>query len=422
MYASFYGLKQEPFNVTPDPEFLFLSPSHKEALGSIIYGVKQRKGFIVVTGEVGVGKTTILRSYLEGVNRRQLKVIYVFNPGLTFRSLLQTIGQELGIDVRTPDVTTLVSRLHLKLIEVYMRGKNVALLIDEAQNVPVETLENLRMLSNLETSKDKLIQIVLIGQPEFETALRREELRQLRQRVAVHCSVSPLSRRESLAYIDHRLSRAGMKEGAPVFTPGALKKIVRHAKGIPRVINIVADNALVTGFGYRKKRVPPDIVDEVIFDLDGRRSPRGRGWVFASAATLVLLGILFVFSPYRGVLLSRFENPVYYGVIEAAPPTVSKDEGKVEAEVEAAIRTEAAVEAKVENGGQAGGTVETTPVFPVKRVVKEGDTLFRMTMSIYRTVDERILQRVMEENPHLKDAGKIKVGQEIIFPEPPESE
>jgi general secretion pathway protein A len=196
MYASFYGLKQEPFNVTPDPEFLFLSPSHKEALGSIIYGVKQRKGFIVVTGEVGVGKTTILRSYLEGVNRKQLKVIYVFNPGLTFGSLLQIIGQELGIDVRTPDVTTLVSRLHLKLIEVYMRGKNVALLIDEAQNVPVETLENLRMLSNLETSKDKLIQIVLIGQPEFETALRREELRQLRQRVAVHCRVSPLSRRE----------------------------------------------------------------------------------------------------------------------------------------------------------------------------------------------------------------------------------
>ena len=422
MYASFYGLRQEPFNVTPDPEFLFLSPSHKEALGSIIYGVKQRKGFIVVTGEVGVGKTTILRSYLEGVNRKQLKVIYVFNPGLTFTSLLEIIGQELGIDVKNPDVTTLVSRLHLKLIEVYMRGKNVALLIDEAQNVPIETLENLRMLSNLETSKDKLIQIVLIGQPEFETALHREELRQLRQRIAVQCRVSPLSRRESLAYINHRLSRAGMKEGASVFAPGALKKIVKHARGIPRVINILADNALVTGFGYRKKRVPPDIVDEVIFDLNGRQKPRWRGWVLAPVAALVLLGILFVFSPYERVLLSRFENPIYYGVIEAAPPTMNKDEVKVEAKAETAKRTEAAAEAKVENGGQAGGTVETDPVFPVKRVVKEGDTLFRMTMDTYKMVNERILQRVMEENPHVKDMRKIKVGEEIIFPEPPKSE
>ena len=166
MYLDFYRLKKNPFHITPDPEFLFLSSSHKEASASLIYGIEERKGFIAITGEIGVGKTTILRSYLESADPQMLKVVYIFNSMLPFESLLKQIFNELGlVAAEGDDVPELVSHLHQFLIEEYKHDRNVALIIDEAQNMPVETLENLRMLSNLETSKDKLIQIVMVGQP-----------------------------------------------------------------------------------------------------------------------------------------------------------------------------------------------------------------------------------------------------------------
>jgi nucleoside-triphosphatase THEP1 len=169
MYLSFYHLKKEPFHITPDPEFLFLSPSHKEALGSVIYGIEKRKGFVAITGEVGVGKTTILRSYLDRAELERLKIIYVFNPNVSFQGLLKTISRELGFTLRADDTYEMVNQLQEILIEMYWRNQFVVLIIDEAQNMPIDTLENLRMLSNLETSKDKLIQILLVGQPEFDS-------------------------------------------------------------------------------------------------------------------------------------------------------------------------------------------------------------------------------------------------------------
>src|SRR4030042_5728643 len=172
MYQNFYNLKKEPFHITPDPECLFLSPSHKQALGSIIYGVINKKGFVVITGEVGVGKTTILRSYLEKVDKPKVKIIYIFNAALSFKNLLNTIYKELGLDAKKDDVVELLDQLYPILLEAQKQGHIVLLVIDEAQNMSVETLENLRMLSNLETSKDKLLQIVLIGQTEFEKMLK----------------------------------------------------------------------------------------------------------------------------------------------------------------------------------------------------------------------------------------------------------
>ena len=266
MYLNYFNLRKEPFNITPDPELLFLSPSHKEALAAVIYGVKQRKGFVALVGEVGVGKTTIIRSFLEKIDKEQVKTIYVFNSNISFKALLKTIYQNMGHAPETDDVFEMVNQLHRILIEEYKAGRNVVLIVDEIQNMPVATLENLRMLSNLETSKDKLIQIVFSGQPEFEEKLDLHVLRQLRQRIAVKVNIMPLTREESLAYIYHRLSRTVQKD-PDLFTRGALDTIVTRAGGIPRIINILCDNCLITSFGNQQKQVTAKVAKEIIADL-----------------------------------------------------------------------------------------------------------------------------------------------------------
>jgi general secretion pathway protein A len=298
MYETFYGISKAAFQITPDPEFLYLSPSHKEALGSIIYGIDQRKGFIVVLGEVGLGKTTVLRSYLNGRDRQRLTLVYVFNPNLSFHGLLETILKAVGVDDAPDSTHGMVECLHRRVVDEYQNGRNVVLVVDEAQNMPVETLEQLRVLSNLETATDKLLQIVLVGQPEFADTLDRRELRQLRQRIAVRCTLSPLSERESEAYIEHRLNRAGATTSS-VFTRGALRQIVDHARGVPRTLNIVCDNALVTGLGYRRKPVTRSVVQEVIRDLAGveaRTSVPYLRWLLTSLAVVVVLTAVFLAS------------------------------------------------------------------------------------------------------------------------------
>ena len=310
MYLDFYHLKREPFQVTPDPDFLYLSPSHKEALAAIVYGIEQRKGIIAVTGEVGTGKTTILRYYLGKADPERLKAAHVFNPAVSFPFLLETIFQELGIPFESGETGGMVERFHQYLIEEYKKNNTVVLFIDEAQNVPVETLENLRMLSNLESSEDKLLQIVLCGQTELESLLDRNELRQLKSRIAVRATISPLSRKESLAYIRHRLSMSTRKE-SDIFTKAALKRIVRKAKGNPRSINILCDNALITGYGYDEKSVGFRTVGEIIADMEGR-SPSGvRVWALASIGLFLFLAAGFwVYARYPSAPPQPARNPV----------------------------------------------------------------------------------------------------------------
>jgi type II secretory pathway predicted ATPase ExeA len=274
MYLDFYGLGKEPFQVTPDPEFIYLSESHKEALASIIYGTEQKKGFVAITGAVGAGKTTVLRFYLSWLKERpdgSVKTIYVLNPNLSFHDLVRTIYQDLGIEPAAEDLFLLVDRLHHILVEEYKSGNTVVLIVDEAQDVPVETLENLRLLSNLETATDKLIQIILVGQPELDEMLMKYELRQLRQRIAVRATISPLTVSESRDYITHRLMKAGLKGRKAIFSSGARRNIVKRAEGIPRAINIICDNSLITGYGYNKRPVTAAIVKEVIADLKVER-------------------------------------------------------------------------------------------------------------------------------------------------------
>src|SRR5438105_13681454 len=201
MYLEFYCFRKAPFRTTPDADFLYSSPSHKEALAALIYGIQERKGFIAITGEVGVGKTLILRAYLKTVDNNKQKSIYIFNPGVTFETLLTTILKELGVEPVSTQAAEMVSQLHELLIAEYRNEGMVVLVIDEAQNIPVETLEGMRMLSNFETSTEKLSQIVLVGQHELEILLVRHELCQVRQRIAVRAKMSQLTNNQTVASV-----------------------------------------------------------------------------------------------------------------------------------------------------------------------------------------------------------------------------
>jgi general secretion pathway protein A len=294
MYLNFYNMNRAPFNITPDPAMLYLSPSHKEALAAVIYGVNTRKGFIVISGEVGLGKTTIIRSFLDRSDRKAVRAIYVFNPVMSFVKLLKTVLQGLGCPHDSEDdVCQLVDRLHLLLIDEYREGRNVVLIIDEAQNMPMSTLENLRMLSNLETSTDKLIQIVFCGQPEFERKLDSYALRQLKQRVAIKVKIQPLSLLESLEYINHRLE-ISLQKNDQVFTSGALEKIIRESSGIPRVINILCDNCLITSYGHGQKMVNAKVAREIIAEQGGKKP----GMSLQAALVCVLVCVLLAAGMY----------------------------------------------------------------------------------------------------------------------------
>jgi len=333
MYLDFYQFKEEPFHITADPEFLFLSPSHKQALASIIYGVEKRKGFVTIIGEVGVGKTTILQSYLTMIEREKLKILFIYNPNVSFNELIKTIFGELQIDSVTDDLSEMINHLHYVLIEYYQQGINVILIVDEAQNMPIDTLENLRMLSNLETVKDKLIQIVLIGQPELEHQLQRHELRQLNQRIAIRASIVALTRRESRDYIEHRLIQVGATRKS-IFTRGAVRRLVKRGKGIPRTLNILCDNALITGFGRQQRPISSRIAKEVITDFEGvRRAPALR-WGLACAVGVALLAGLFglltskhvaVFEPGHLTLSQLLQVPLpKISMSQVSPPPASR--------------------------------------------------------------------------------------------------
>jgi general secretion pathway protein A len=267
MYSSFFGLREKPFEVTPDPSFLYLTPRHKEMLASLVYGIKERRGFIVVSGEVGTGKTTLINAALQRLDQ-QTKVAYICNTALSFDELLEVSLMELGLIQPGVSLSKVqaIHRLNEFTIEQLASGGNVVLIVDEAQNLDNLSLENLRLLSNLETRKHKLIQIILAGQPELDVKLNRPELRQLTQRISVRRSIKPLSEEETYAYIAHRLSVAGAEDSG-VFGSKAKKKIYDLSAGFPRKINVLCDNALLIAYGIEKKTVDSDILEEAARDL-----------------------------------------------------------------------------------------------------------------------------------------------------------
>lgn len=246
MYNDFYSFQEAPFNITPDPRFLFFSQRHQEAFNHLLFGIRERKGFIQLTGEVGAGKTTLCRALLEELGS-EYETALILNPVLTAPQLLRTILGELGRPVGRIDRASSLEKLNEFLLEQVVAGRDVVLIIDEAQDLSPELLEQVRLLSNLETDQRKLLQIVLIGQPELRDVLSQRRLRQLRQRITVRYHLEPLSRAETEQYVRYRLHVAGANS-RPTFTRWALSRVYRYSGGIPRLINAVCDKALLAGY------------------------------------------------------------------------------------------------------------------------------------------------------------------------------
>lgn len=271
MYETFFGFKEKPFNITPDPKYLYLSEQHQEAIAHLLYGIQERGGFVVVTGEIGTGKTTLCRYLLNELDDRTEGAV-VFNPNLSEIELLRSINQDFGIISTGQTKKELVDELNQFLLEERLRGKNMVLIIDEAQNLQPAVLEQVRLLSNLETEKEKLIQIILIGQPQLKKLLARPELRQLDQRVTARYHLNPLSRTEAYHYIQHRLDIAS-GAGKVVFEPAALKLIFRISKGVPRLMNVICDRALLGAFAAgQPSPVRKKVVQQAIREVVGHRS------------------------------------------------------------------------------------------------------------------------------------------------------
>lgn len=262
MYQRYYGLREMPFNITPDPRFLFLGAGHEEALAHLRYGVEERKGFIAIVGEVGCGKTTLCRQFLNTLDPARFDTALILNPRVTETQMLRAILTELGEEHLGRTQPDLVAQVNRVLLERIARGRDIVLIIDEAQNLAVEVLEQIRLLSNLETDRQKLLQIVLLGQPELKALLARDDLRQLRQRILVHYELKPFSAEETSRYIQHRLALAG-SAGRPTFTRWALRKLHAASGGVPRLVNTLCDRAILAAFVRES--------DEVNY-LDARRA------------------------------------------------------------------------------------------------------------------------------------------------------
>lgn len=262
MYKEFYNFQEHPFNVTPDPSFYFSSAHHSEAFSHLIYGIEQRKGILVITGEIGTGKTTLCRTLLGQLNG-QTKSALILNPNFSEVQLLQLIVRDLGIETKQKTKFGLISALNEFLLEENIRGHNIVLIIDEAQNLKVRQLEQIRLLSNLETEKEKLLQIILVGQPELMDKLKLSALRQLNQRVTVRYHMQPLEKEELERYVRHRIKVAG-PESEVSFSPEAFERIYQHSGGTPRLINIICDRALLAGFVRETFLIDDKIVEHCL--------------------------------------------------------------------------------------------------------------------------------------------------------------
>ena len=384
MYAQFYGLRESPFALTPDPRYLFMSEPHKEALASAVYGVQERKGFVLILGEVGTGKTTLIR-HLLGRFGPNIRSVFVFNPAVSFIELLQLMLRDLELPCPSMRRVEMIDTLNDYLLKEAAAGRYVVVIIDEAQHLSPTVLEEVRMLSNLETARGKLIQILLVGQPELGDKLGRPELRQLRQRISLVAELKPLSYEDTVLYITHRLEVAG-REGGGLFSRGALKVIYRASGGIPRLVNVICDKALVLGYGAEAKVIKGRIIKEVLKDWKpfqrlAAPTPRSRGRVLrrrvptsrplrriAAAVALGLAGaaLIVMLVGYKdGPLRSRF----WHGLLPSGAS------GTVVGIPEAPVRAPAAEPAAVTTVAPVSPAVPELPPRPSLRSVAPEPTV-----------------------------------------------
>ena len=302
VYQDFFGFSEKPFDLTPDPKYLYLSPKHKEVLAHLVYGLQENNGFLKIVGEVGTGKTMICRSFLREL-RTDFNIAYIFNPAINELELLQTINSELGLTGKSKSKKKLIDVLNVFLLEERAKGHRVVVIIDEAQDLAPDVMEQLRLLSNLETDTEKLIQIVLIGQPELDNVLAKESLRQLRQRITIQWELLPLNLEETCGYIQHRLNVA-LGKGKVSFSNSAVETIFRYSRGIPRMINVICDRTLLIAFTESTKKINPQIVKTAVQDI-GSLAPI-ESWTIkfwqlaipsAIAAGIGFLALNFLFLP-----------------------------------------------------------------------------------------------------------------------------
>ena len=267
MYKEFFGLRANPFNVNPDPRYLFLTRHTEEALACLTYGIQSRKGFVLLTGEVGTGKTTLINKLLEWLRLQQVATAFVFNSRMNVPQFLDYMMADFGIPCDSKSKSQILQRLYNWLLDRYRAGETAVLIVDEAQNLTDEVLEEIRMLTNLETFTEKLLQIVLVGQPELETKLKMPQLRQLRQRLTLRAKTHPLTLEETKAYVQQRLRIAG-SDGRQIFDGDSLNSIHKYSNGIPRVVNLLCEHCLVSAFVDQKPTINESIVDAVARDFD----------------------------------------------------------------------------------------------------------------------------------------------------------
>jgi len=319
MYLTFYGLTEKPFNATPDPKFLYMSPGHREALAQLLYGTQERKGFIVLTGKVGTGKTTLLHALCKRLND-QSAISFVVNSTLPFDELFEYVLEDLGVAKVGQSRAQRLIALNNFLIERERAGQNTVVIVDEAQNLDAATLEQIRLLSNFETPTSKLLQILLVGQPELKTRLNLPELRQLKQRVGLRCQIPSLTLEETRAYIRTRLRIAGARD-LGLFADTAVDRISAYSGGIPRVINTVCDHCLLFGYADQKRRIDRHIVNQAIEYLEEGTRPQRKGSELRGSRARLLVrwsvGTLVALLATAAVALVLKSNAAALGLVQS---------------------------------------------------------------------------------------------------------
>jgi general secretion pathway protein A len=428
MYNSYFGFLESPFNVTPDPRFFYTNPVYLEAYATLRYGIEAKKGFIVITGEVGTGKTTLLRKLLRSLGDT-VHSVFIFNTYLSFPELLQVTLHDLGLAPKDTSKVTMLQELNDYLIRQLKQGHTVAALIDEAQNLSDEVLEDLRLLSNLETDREKLLQIVLVGQPELEARLDQPGLRQLKQRVAVQCRLEPLRDEEVGPYIDFRLRVAGY-EGKGLFHPDAVQQIARYSKGIPRLMNIICDNALLTAYAGSKKIVSADMIKEVARDLRIRSElqvtkakpapavlgPKTERQILRrevpnvvpehKVSRLVRAGV--------GTLLGILVFLIVASVID--PQNLLGIAGKRLEVGEHNLNQRTLLVAPQETVPKRANTEVEFTRRDQRVVIQFGATIYKIAIAAYGTNTVLGMDLIKEFNPQIEDLNWVSAGQELLLP------
>ncbi len=440
MYKQYFGFVESPFSITPDPNFFYNNSVYAEALANLRYGIEAKRGFIAVTGEVGTGKTTLLRKLMREL-RNSIHFAFIYNTELTFNELLRVILTDLGLSPDGKDRLAMIDELNAYLLEQLEQGGIVCLLIDEVQNLSDESLEGLRLLSNLETDREKLLQIVLMGQPELNARLDQPNLRQVKQRIAIQCEPAPISGKEVAAYINFRLQTAGC-ERQDIFSKEAVRKIAFYSKGIPRLINVMCDNALVIAYAASQKFISGDVIEEVAHDLRlgpetqhtqsreplngatadgkaiklaGQASDGGHQHyktllssvgvpallvVSGFLAAVSLIGTGSVFSTLRRSI-DFFKSDVHEPLLLRNPPLGKTLPDRGIAEVK--IREQASRESEMN-------------VTNDRLIIQYGSTIYEIAADHYGSNVATGMDLIKEVNPDIRDLNWVAAGQELLLP------